>query len=131
MIIITACWWFAVDFIGVNAYIVSMFAPLGFLGSVYSSILKGLVDIRNLSELLSEAPDVTDAPNAKPLRLTATASADSSALASLSCPKCGSKMSATWRFCPHCQTSAMQRAGAGASPQDIGVAVEFRSNYHP
>ena len=34
-------------------------------GSVYSAIYQGLVDIKNLSELLFESPDIIDAPNAQ------------------------------------------------------------------
>ena len=38
--------------------------PLNFLGSVYNMIVMAMVDLANLSELLAELPDVTDAPDA-------------------------------------------------------------------
>jgi len=55
------------EFVAVNTYMINLFAPLNFLGSVYNAIIKALVDMRNLSALLSEEPDVVDAPGAKPL----------------------------------------------------------------
>ena len=53
--------------VAINAYIYSMFAPLNYLGGVYNGIVQGLVDIRNLSDLLSQTPDVIDIENAEPL----------------------------------------------------------------
>jgi hypothetical protein len=38
--------------------------PLNFLGSVYNAIVMAMVDLTNLSEILAENPDVTDAPDA-------------------------------------------------------------------
>lgn len=54
-------------FVAVNAYIGSMFTPLNFLGSVVSSVVKGLVDVRNLCQLLNESPDIVDSAGAVPL----------------------------------------------------------------
>ena len=53
--------------VAVQTWITRIFIPLNFLGSVYSMIVNALVDVRNLSELLSESPDITDVPGAKAL----------------------------------------------------------------
>ncbi|KAL7497226.1 hypothetical protein ACHAWT_007831 [Skeletonema menzelii] len=55
------------DFIAVLSYTLNLFMPLNFLGSVYNAIVMALIDLANLSELLSESPDVTDAPDAMDL----------------------------------------------------------------
>jgi ABC-type transport system involved in Fe-S cluster assembly fused permease/ATPase subunit len=52
------------DFIAVLSYTLNLFMPLNFLGSVYNAIVMALIDLANLSELLSESPDVTDAHDA-------------------------------------------------------------------
>ena len=52
------------DFVAVLTYTLSLFMPLNFLGSVYNAIVMAMVDLTNLSELLAENPDVTDAPDA-------------------------------------------------------------------
>ena len=52
------------DFIAVLTYTLNLFMPLNFLGSVYNAIVMALIDLANLSELLSESPDVTDAKDA-------------------------------------------------------------------
>lgn len=56
-------------FVAINAYILGVFAPLSWLGTIYNGIITGIVDIQNLLHLLAEHPDVTDAPNAAPLRV--------------------------------------------------------------
>lgn len=52
------------DFVAVLTYIIQLFQPLNFLGSVYNAIVMAFVDLANLSELLAESPDVQDCPNA-------------------------------------------------------------------
>ena len=52
------------DFVAVLTYTIQLFAPLNFLGSVYNSIVMAVIDLTNLSELLAEDPDVTDALDA-------------------------------------------------------------------
>ncbi|KAL3801045.1 hypothetical protein HJC23_002338, partial [Cyclotella cryptica] len=52
------------DFVTVLTYTINLFMPLNYLGSVYNMIVMSLVDLANLSELLAENPDVTDAPDA-------------------------------------------------------------------
>ncbi|KAL3893370.1 MAG: hypothetical protein SGARI_008212, partial [Bacillariaceae sp.] len=58
------------DFVAVLTYTMQLFQPLNFLGSVYNAIVMAIVDLTNLSELLAESPDVTDAPDAIPLPKT-------------------------------------------------------------
>ena len=58
------------DFVAVLTYTLNLFQPLNFLGSVYNAIVMAIIDLANLSELLAENPDVTDAPNAKPIPAT-------------------------------------------------------------
>ena len=53
--------------VAVQTWVTRVFVPLNFLGSVYSMIVNALVDVRNLSELLSESPDIVDAPYATDL----------------------------------------------------------------
>ncbi|KAL3915760.1 MAG: hypothetical protein SGILL_005496 [Bacillariaceae sp.] len=58
------------DFVAVLTYTMQLFQPLNFLGSVYNAIVMAIVDLTNLSELLAESRDVTDAPDAFPLPKT-------------------------------------------------------------
>eukprot|EP00574_Skeletonema_japonicum_P004477 CAMPEP_0201719432 /NCGR_PEP_ID=MMETSP0593-20130828/4631_1 /ASSEMBLY_ACC=CAM_ASM_000672 /TAXON_ID=267983 /ORGANISM="Skeletonema japonicum, Strain CCMP2506" /LENGTH=944 /DNA_ID=CAMNT_0048209867 /DNA_START=41 /DNA_END=2875 /DNA_ORIENTATION=+ len=64
------------DFIAVLTYTLNLFMPLNFLGTVYNAIVMALIDLANLSELLSESPDVTDAPDAMDLPSRNTDSSD-------------------------------------------------------
>lgn len=57
------------DFVAVLTYTLNLFTPLNFLGSVYNSVVMAIVDLGNMSELLAENPDVTDAPDAMDLPL--------------------------------------------------------------
>lgn len=57
------------DFSSVNAYVISIFAPLSFLGSIYDMVVQSFVDMNNLTELLAEEPDVADNPGSIPLKL--------------------------------------------------------------
>lgn len=52
------------DFVAVLTYTINLFTPLFFLGSVYNAIVMAIVDLTNLSEILAENPDVSDAPDA-------------------------------------------------------------------
>lgn len=55
------------DFVAVLTYTINLFTPLNFLGSVYNAIVMAVVDLTNLSELLAENPDITDAHDAQAL----------------------------------------------------------------
>ena len=49
------------DFVAVLSYVVGLFAPLNFLGSMYNAVVMAVIDVATLSELLAASPDVTDA----------------------------------------------------------------------
>jgi len=57
------------QFVSVNAYVLQLFAPLSFLGTIYSTVIQAFIDMNNLSQLLLLSPDVKDAPHAPALRL--------------------------------------------------------------
>jgi len=69
------------DWVAIYSWVMTIFVPLNFLGSIYQGIVQALVDIRNLSELLSTDTDLVDAPGAKSLFDGASASASSTAVA--------------------------------------------------
>ena len=58
--------------VAVQAWIAQIFVPLNFLGSVYQVIFQAFIDVQNLSELLSESPDVIDEVGATPIPLSKT-----------------------------------------------------------
>ena len=58
------------DFVAVLTYTLNLFQPLNFLGSVYNAIVMALIDLRHLSELLVEEPDLNDAADAMDLPAT-------------------------------------------------------------
>jgi len=55
--------------VAIQSWIVQLFAPLNFLGSIYGAIFQAFINIRNLSELLFEQPDISDVPQAPDLPL--------------------------------------------------------------
>ena len=57
------------DFVAVNAYVVQLFIPLGFLGFVYREIRRALIDINRMFALLDVTPRVRDADDARALVL--------------------------------------------------------------
>ena len=61
------------DLVMVNAYMIQLFLPLNFLGFVYREIRRALTDLENMLGLLKRQPQIVDAPDAKPLVLTAGA----------------------------------------------------------
>jgi len=59
------------DFTMVNAYLIQLFIPLNALGFVYREIRQSLVNVERLFRLLAERPAIEDAPDARPLVVTA------------------------------------------------------------
>eukprot|EP01138_Halocafeteria_seosinensis_P007431 gb/GECG01007596.1/.p1 GENE.gb/GECG01007596.1/~~gb/GECG01007596.1/.p1 ORF type:complete len:692 (+),score=88.52 gb/GECG01007596.1/:1-2076(+) len=52
------------DFVTINSYVVQVFIPLSFLGTIYGVLINSYTDMTNLADLLEEKPDVTDKPDA-------------------------------------------------------------------
>ena len=58
------------DLVLVNAFLLQLFIPLGFLGIVYRQIRYSLTDMDNLVKLLDEKPEIVDEENAPDLNVT-------------------------------------------------------------
>ena len=59
------------DLVLVNAFLLQLFIPLNFLGIVYRQIKYSLADMDLVFRLLEQGPEITDAPDARPLVLRA------------------------------------------------------------
>ena len=57
------------NFVMVNAYMIQITMPLNFLGTVYREIRQALVDMSEMFDLLEQAAEVNDKPDAKPLTI--------------------------------------------------------------
>lgn len=57
------------DLVLVNAYLIQLFIPLNFLGTVYREIRNALTDMEKLFGLLRRPPEIQDAADAKPLQV--------------------------------------------------------------
>ncbi|MBP7000097.1 ABC transporter ATP-binding protein/permease [Amaricoccus sp.] len=55
------------DFVMVNAYMLQITLPLGFLGTVYREIRQSLIDMDAMFDLLDQPAEIVDAPDARPL----------------------------------------------------------------
>jgi len=57
------------DLVLVNAFLLQLFIPLNFLGIVYRQIKYALADMDLIFKLLERTPEITDAPDARELRI--------------------------------------------------------------
>lgn len=58
------------DFVMVQAYMIQITMPLGFLGTVYREIRQALVDMGEMFDLLHQPAEITDKPGAGQLAVT-------------------------------------------------------------
>ena len=56
------------DFVMVNAYMIQIMLPLGFLGSVYRDIRQSIVDMAAMFDLLEQPAEIVDRPGAPAAR---------------------------------------------------------------
>merc|ERR1712023_96507 len=52
------------EFVATNTYIVNLFTPLNFLGTIYNMVVNALVDMYSFGQLLQEKSEVQDAEGA-------------------------------------------------------------------
>jgi ATP-binding cassette subfamily B protein len=57
------------DLVAVNAYLLQVFMPLGFLGTIYSILKNAFSDMERMFDLMDEEPEIVDTDNAQPLHL--------------------------------------------------------------
>ena len=57
------------DFVMINAFLIQLYIPLNFLGSIYRDINHSLIDMERMFDLMDEAPEVVEQANARPLKL--------------------------------------------------------------
>ena len=57
------------DFVMINAFLIQLYIPLNFLGSVYRDMNHSLIDMDRFFSLLREEPDVVEKPGSQPLKI--------------------------------------------------------------
>src|SRR5437763_14027747 len=59
------------DFVMVNAMMIQLYQPLNFMGMVYREIKQAVIDIEKMFNVLGREAEIEDAPDAKPLVVSA------------------------------------------------------------
>ncbi len=57
------------DFVMVNAFMIQLYIPLNFLGTLYREIKQSMADLSRMFSLMDKEREVADAPGAQPLQL--------------------------------------------------------------
>ena len=60
------------DLVMVNAFMIQLYIPLGFLGVIYREIKQSLTDLEKMFTLMEREREIADEPGAPPLRVDAT-----------------------------------------------------------
>ncbi len=60
------------DLVMVNAFMIQLYIPLGFLGVIYREIKQSLTDLEKMFTLMEREREIADEPGAEPLRIEAT-----------------------------------------------------------
>ena len=58
------------DFAMMNAFLIQLYIPLSFLGTLYRELNHSLIDMEKMFDLLDESPEVVESPGARPLALS-------------------------------------------------------------
>ena len=58
------------DFVLINTMMIQLSFPLNFMGMVYREIKQAVTDIDMMFDILDKNPEISDRPNAQPLRVT-------------------------------------------------------------
>ncbi|MEM7537290.1 MAG: ABC transporter ATP-binding protein/permease [Chloroflexota bacterium] len=58
------------DFVLVNTFMIQLYLPLSFFGTVYRELKRSLVDMDKMFELMEVNAEIEDAPDAQPLMVT-------------------------------------------------------------
>jgi ATP-binding cassette subfamily B protein len=59
------------DLVMVNAFMIQLYIPLGFLGVIYREIKQSLTDLDKMFNLMEKEREIADAPGARPLQFSA------------------------------------------------------------
>ncbi|MCB1446477.1 MAG: ABC transporter ATP-binding protein/permease, partial [Rhizobiaceae bacterium] len=61
------------DFVFINVLLMQLSAPLAVVGFIYSEVRQGLANIEQMFDMLDTSPEITDAPGARDLAVSAAA----------------------------------------------------------